>query len=72
MGNDEKARLKVLLNYWIEHNKEHSQEFKKWVDKAKELGAVEASEEILQATVEMDRASALLTQALETLEEREG
>ena len=67
--NDEKARLKVLLNYWIEHNKEHSQEFREWADRAKELGAVEASEKILQATMEMEKAGALLSWALVAIEE---
>ena len=68
MGNDDRAKLKTLLGYWIEHNKEHSQEFREWADKAKGLGAVEASEQMLQATLEMDKASDLLTRALETLE----
>ncbi len=68
MADDEKAKLKTLLNYWIEHNKEHNQEFREWSDRAKEFGALEASEKILQATLEMDKANALLTRALATLE----
>jgi nickel/cobalt exporter len=69
MSIDEKDKLKALLNYWIEHNREHSQEFKEWADKAKVLGEVEIAEEILQAALEMDKASGLLSQSLKRLEE---
>jgi hypothetical protein len=71
MGNDEREKLKTMLNYWIEHNREHSQEFRQWADKAKGLGEAEAGEEMLQAAQEMDKASETLTQALRRLEEKE-
>ena len=69
MGMDEKAKLKTLLNYWIEHNREHSQEFREWADKAKSLGETEVAGEIMQAVQEMDKASGLLSQSLKRLEE---
>jgi nickel/cobalt exporter len=69
MGIDERAKLRALLNYWIEHNREHSQEFREWADKAKILGEVEIAEEILQAAQAMDKASGLLSQSLKRLEE---
>ena len=69
---DEKAKLRALLNYWIEHNKEHSQEFREWVSKAKALGEAEAGEYMLQAAQEMDKASELLSKALGRIEEKEG
>lgn len=71
MGNEERAKLKTLLNYWIEHNKEHSQEFKEWAGKVKGFGEAEASEEMLQAAQEMDKASERLLQALRRLEKKE-
>ena len=71
MDNDERAKLRTLLNYWIEHNKEHSQEFREWADKAKGFGEAEAGEEMLQAAQEMDKASEFLSQALGRLEEKE-
>ena len=71
MGNDEREKLKTMLNYWIEHNREHSQEFRQWADKAKGLGEAEAGEEMLQAAQEMDKASETLTQALRRLERKE-
>ena len=69
MGMDERAKLKTLLNYWIEHNREHSQEFREWADKAKALGEAEVAGEMLQAGLEMDKASGLLAQSLKRLEE---
>ena len=68
MSNEETAKLKTLLNYWIEHNREHSQEFKEWADRVKALGAVETSKEMLQAVREMDKASECLVRALRNLE----
>ena len=69
MGSDERAKLKTLLNYWVEHNREHSQEFKEWADKAKALGETEVADEMLQAVQAMDKASGLLSQSLKRLEE---
>jgi len=71
MSNDERAKLRTLLSYWIEHNKEHSREFREWVDKAKGLGEAEASEEMLRAAQDMDKASESLSQALSRLDKKE-
>ena len=71
MDNDERAKLRTMLNYWIEHNREHSQEFREWADKAKGLGEAEAGEQMLQAAQEMDKASEFLSQALKGLEKEE-
>lgn len=71
MGNNERSKLRTLLNYWIEHNKEHSQEFREWAGKVKEFGEDETYKEMLQAAREMDKASEFLFQALKRLEEKE-
>ena len=71
MGTDEMVKLKTLLTYWMEHNSEHSQEFREWADKVKEFGEAGAGEEILQAAQELDKASELLARALRRLEEKE-
>jgi len=68
MSSDELTKLRTLLNYWVEHNREHSQEFREWADKAKAFGEVEAGEEMLQAAQDMDKASKVLSQALRRLE----
>ena len=70
MKIDERAKLKALLNYWIEHNREHSQEFNEWAEKAKELGEDEVGEAMLRAVQEMDKSSQLLVKALEKLGEK--
>ena len=72
MSNDERAKLRTMLDYWMEHNKEHSQEFREWADKAKTLGETEAAEDILQAAQEMDKANEFLSQALTRLGGKEG
>jgi nickel/cobalt exporter len=69
MGSNEKAKLKALLNYWVEHNREHSQEFKEWVDKAKALGEKEVAEELSLASQEMDKVSEILSKTLKRLQE---
>ena len=37
MEKTERGKLDVLLNYWIEHNKEHGEEYKEWTEKVKNL-----------------------------------
>ena len=69
MASDEKTRLKALLNYWVEHNREHSQEFSEWADRARTMGETEVADEIILAVRAMDEASKLLSQSLKRLEE---
>jgi len=69
MGSDERAKLRALLNYWVEHNQEHSQEFKDWVDKARALGEKEVADELLLASQEMDKVSEILSKTLKRLQE---
>ena len=57
MSTDEKAKLKTLLEYWIEHNEEHSREFKEWAEKARRMGEEQVATEILQAVENMDRVT---------------
>ena len=67
MSVDEKARLKTLLSYWVEHNEEHSQEFKEWAEKAKEMGEADVAREIMQAVDNMDKVSEILSRTLQRL-----
>ena len=71
MGNDERAKLRILLDYWIQHNKEHNQEFEEWREKAIIWGETEVSNDILAATRELDKASEFLSRALKRLEGKE-
>ena len=63
MVNDEKTKFRTLLKYWIKHNKEHSQEFREWANKASDFSETEVSEEILVAAQEMNRANESLSHA---------
>jgi hypothetical protein len=69
MIGDDRSKLRTLLDYWVEHNQEHSQEVREWAAKAKALGEVKVAEKMLQASQEMAKASELLTQSLKRLEE---
>ena len=68
MEGSDKAKIKTLLNYWVEHNKEHSQEIIEWAEKARALGEDEVCEQMLEAVQEMDKANEQLAQALKKLE----
>ena len=69
MSSDEQAKLRILLDHWVEHNREHSQEFSEWADRAKVLGEAEVGEEMLRAAQSMDESSGFLSQALKRLGE---
>jgi hypothetical protein len=71
MSNENRTKLRTLLNYWIDHNKEHSQEFKEWAGRAEGSGEVEISKEITEAARKMDEASENLLRALKRLEQKE-
>ena len=70
MSAGEKSRLRTLLHYWLDHNNEHSQEFREWAGKVKTFGEAEAYEQMLQAAQDMDKASESLSRALSRLEEK--
>ncbi|MGD9142296.1 MAG: hypothetical protein PVG61_00460 [Dehalococcoidia bacterium] len=67
MSNDEKDRLKTLLGYWIEHNEEHSQEFKEWAEKARQMGEAQVADEILLAVQNMDEVTKILSGTVKKL-----
>jgi len=67
MAEGDRERLDTLLNYWIEHNKEHADEFREWAEKAKGFAGVTVQAQLLEAAKQMDRATELLLQAVEEL-----
>ncbi|HEY56487.1 MAG TPA: hypothetical protein G4N90_03510 [Dehalococcoidia bacterium] len=71
MADNERVKLRVLLGYWIEHSREHSQEFKEWADRAEAAGQPETARELLQAAQEMDSAAGSLSRALRSLDKGE-
>lgn len=71
MTDNESVKLRVLLGYWIEHSREHSQEFKEWAERAEAAGQPEAARELLQAAQEMGKAAESLSRALKSLDKKE-
>ena len=65
---EDRTRLVTLLDYWMDHNTEHSQEFREWTAKVEAAGEVEAAAEILAAAQEMDKANEYLSRALKILD----
>ena len=63
----QRQRLKVLLDYWIEHNREHAGELEEWAEKAKVLGE-DLSAELLQAAQQMKEVGRTLSRVLENLD----
>ena len=67
MGSEEKTKLKMILSHWVEHNEDHSRDFKKWVEKAARMGENEVADEIKQAVGKMDEITGIFTKTLERL-----
>jgi len=67
MSTDESNKLKTLLSYWVEHNEEHSGEFREWAEKAKEMGEADVADEIMQAVGHMDKVSEILSKTMKRL-----
>ena len=66
MADNEEAKLKLLLGHWIEHNREHAGEFRKWADRVGQAGA---ADRIKQAAQAMDDSVKHLSAALKNLGE---
>jgi len=67
MDNAERGKLDVLLNHWIEHNKEHGEEYREWTEKAKSLEEAEVHDYILEAVQQMEKVNESLLKALSKL-----
>ena len=72
MENGEREKFEILLNHWIEHNKEHIQEFREWAEKAKRFGEAETCDDILEAAQVLDKTNQALLRALRKLEGKKG
>ena len=68
---NEKGRLKVILTSWAEHNKQHSEKFRKWAEKAKNAESEPIYNRVLQAAKELEKANEQLSQVLTELQQAE-
>lgn len=64
--SDIQERLRILLDYWIEHNREHEQEFRDWADKATSLPN-DVAQQLQEAAARMADASNCLEKARQAL-----
>ena len=65
--DNEREKLRILLNHWVEHNREHGEEFRNWADKAKAFGEAMVHDDMLEAVRQMDKVNEFLLRALEGL-----
>jgi len=66
--DDIREKLRILLDYWIEHNSEHEKEFRDWADKVVSL-STEVAQQLQKAAAKMAAASNELIKAKQALPE---
>ena len=69
--DDVEEKLNILLDYWIEHNSEHEQEFRDWADKAAS-SSTEVAQQLQKAATKMAAASDELMKAKQALSKSKG
>jgi hypothetical protein len=65
---DQKKKLSVVIEHWIEHNESHRDEYKKWAQTAGELGLDSVKAEIEEAMGKISQANQHLAEALKPLQ----
>ena len=66
---DQKKKLSVIIEHWIEHNESHMNEYKKWAQTAKELGLDSVRARIEKAMEMLVQSNKHLEKALKTVSE---
>ncbi len=64
--DDVQEKLHTLLDYWIEHNNEHEQEFRNWADKVAS-SSIEVAKQLQKAATKMAAVSDELVEAKQAL-----
>ena len=65
---DQKEKLSVVIEHWIEHNESHTEEYKKWAQTAGELGLDSVRAEIEEAMGKISQSNQHLAKALKILQ----
>lgn len=65
---EQKKKLSVVIEHWIEHNESHKGEYKKWAQTAGELGLDSVKAEIEEAMGKISQSNQHLVKALNTLQ----
>jgi hypothetical protein len=61
---DEKQKLLVVIEHWIEHNESHLGEYRKWAQRAGEMGLTTVKHEIDEAMEMLSQLNGRLAKAL--------
>jgi hypothetical protein len=69
--DDVQEKLKALLDYWIEHNSEHEQEFRDWADRVAP-SYTEVANQLKKAAIKMASVSDELVKAKQALPKSKG
>jgi hypothetical protein len=64
---DEKEKLSVVIEHWIEHNESHLGEYRKWAQRAGEMGLGSVKSEIDEAMEMLSKLNGRLGKALTVL-----
>jgi nickel/cobalt exporter len=64
---EEKKRLTVVIDHWIEHNQSHMNEYKKWAEKASTLNLDGVQAEIDEAIGKLSLVNHHLERAMKAL-----
>ena len=64
---EEKKRLTVFIDHWIEHNQSHISEYKKWAQKASSLSLGGVQSEIEEAIGKLSLVNHHLEKAMKAL-----
>jgi hypothetical protein len=64
---DQKKKLSVVIEHWIEHNESHMGEYKKWAQTAGELDLDLVKAEIEQAVGKLSESNKHLEKALKAV-----
>jgi hypothetical protein len=65
---EQKKKLSVVIEHWIEHNESHKGEYKKWAQTAGDLGLDSVKAEIEEAMGKISQSNQHLAKALNTLQ----
>jgi t-SNARE complex subunit (syntaxin) len=64
---DQKKKLSVVIEHWIEHNESHKDEYKRWAQTAGELGLDSVKTEIEEAVEKLSQSNQHLEKALKAI-----
>ena len=64
---EERKKLSIVIEHWIEHNQSHMGEYRKWAQTAGELGLEMVKAEIEEAIERLSQCNTYLEKALKAL-----